>query len=323
MTNKIKIVILDAEALREKDMDWSPLYELGDVTLYPHTLNDQLIERIGDADAIIINKGQINEKVLKECRSLKYIGITATGYDNINLIDCKKYGVTLCNVPGYSTESVAQQLFALLLEYATDLSSHSTVTRQGEWLGRIDDITKLRPMVELYGATMGILGYGNIGSAVARIAQGFGMKVLCHTFSNKQAEGIEFCSLDRLLCESDILTLHCRHTEQTEKIIDAQAIAKMKHGAVLCNVSRGKLIDDDAVYEALQSGQIAFYLADVLSNEPQTQGHPLLSCENTVITPHVAWATKASLARLAETVVNNMKAYYNGTPQNVVPTDDV
>ncbi len=319
MTTKPKIVVLDAVALRENDMDWTALDKLSDnVTIYPHTLTSDLIERIGDADAVIINKGQVDEKVLNVCTNLKYIGITATGYDSLNIADCEKFGVTVTNVPGYSSESVAQQLFALLLEYATNVSAYSGVAKKGEWLGRINDINSLRPMIELGGKTLGIVGYGDIGSAVARIAKAFGMRVLCYSFSGKTADGIEFCDLDTLYAQSDILSLHCKHTELTDKIINQDSISKMKDGVLLCNVSRGRLIDDEAVFNALQNGKIAFYLADVLTDEPLTQNHPLIKCKNTIITPHVAWATKSSLNRLADAVIENMTAFYNGTPKNVV-----
>ncbi len=319
MEQKPKIVVLDAVALRDADMDWSGLYDISDdVAIYPHTLTEELVERIGNADAVVINKGVIDRKVLEHCKQLKYVGITATGFDTLNIKDCESYGVTVANVPNYSSESVAQQLFALLLEYANHTSGYAKAARNGEWLARMKSTDSLRRMVELNGKTIGILGYGNIGSAVARIAAAFGMRVLCYSFSNKKAQGVEFCSLDRLVAESDILSLHCRHTEDTDKIINADRLNSMKQGAVLCNVSRGRLIDDDAVYNALKSGKLSFYIADVLTGEPMTQGNKLLGCENVVITPHVAWATDASLKRLSDIVVQNMRAYFDGCPVNVV-----
>ncbi len=319
MQLKPKIVVLDAEAMRADDIDWSGLSAISDdITIYPHSLTEQLVERIGEADAVVINKGLIDDNVLKFCKRLKYVGITATGYDTLNIEHCNNYGVTVTNVPNYSSDSVAQQLFALLLEYAAHTSGYARAARSGDWLGRMQGINSLRRMVELSGKTIGIIGFGNIGSAVARIATAFNMRVLCYSFSNKRAPGVEFCDLERVFIESDILSLHCRHTDDTDKLVNEARLNMMKKGAVLCNVSRGRLIDDDAVYNALKSRQLSFYLADVLTGEPHTEGHPLLSCENTVITPHVAWATDASLLRLAGAVIENMKAYYSGLPINVV-----
>ncbi len=315
-----KIVVLDGEALRKNDMDWSALCEYSaDVTIYPHTDSKNLIERIGTAEAIVINnKGQIEKKLFEACKNLKYIGLTATGYDGVNIDDCNRYGVTVTNAPGYSTESVAQQLFALLLEYAAHTSAYCAAVRRGEWLGRMKDMQSIRPMLELRGRTIGILGYGNIGSAVARIAAAFGMEILCHTFTDRDLPGIKFCSLEQMLSQSDIVSLHCRHSEQTDKIINEQTIAMMKPGVVLCNVSRGRLVDDASVCDALKSGQIGFYLADALSDEPNTQDNPLISCENTLITPHIGWGTQSSLDRLCGIVCENLIGYLEGRPQNVV-----
>ncbi len=315
----MKIVILDARALRENDMDFSALRAVSDdITVYPHTTNELLVERILDAEAIIINKGLINEKVLTACPSLRYIGITATGYDNIDIAACKNHGVTVTNVPGYSTESVAQQLFALLLEYYVDTMSYSRVVRDGDWLGRMSDVSRLRRMGDLSGKTLGILGFGSIGSAVARIATAFNMRVLCYTPSKKDCESVEFCTFERLLDESDILSLHCLLSPDTKGIINEKSIEKMKDGAVLCNVSRGALVDEQAVIKALDSGKLSFYLADVLTGEPDTADNPLIKHDKTIITPHVAWASENSLSRLAGEVCENLIAYTNKRPRNVV-----
>ncbi len=315
----MKTVILDARALRENDMDFSPLKSVsGDITVYPHTTNDKLIERIGDAEAIIINKGIVNDLVLDACPRLQYIGLTATGYDNIDITACKRRGVTVTNVPGYSTESVAQQLFALLLEYCVDTANYSSAVRGGDWLGRMSDVSKLRRMSDLSGKTLGILGFGSIGSAVARIALAFNMRVICHTPSKKSHGSVEFCTFDDLLCESDILSLHCLLSPDTKEIINEKSIKKMKDGAVLCNVSRGALVDERAVLKALDSGKLRFYLADVLTGEPDTADNPLIKHEKTIITPHVAWASEGSLSRLAGEVCENLIAYLGKCPRNVV-----
>ncbi len=316
---KIKVVVLDAVALRDGDMDWSTLEEVAsELVIYSHTTNDMLIERIGDAEAIIINKGQINEEVLSRCTKLRFIGLTATGYDNIDISSCRRHGVAVANVPGYSTDSVAQQLFALLLEYCTDTAGYSAAVRRGDWLGRMSDIGSLRRMSDLCGKTLGIIGFGNIGGAVAKIALAFGMKVIGYSPNPKVKEGINFCSLEQVLRQSDIVSLHCRLSHETEKLIDANRLAMMKKGAVLCNVSRGGVVDDHAVLEALESGQLGFYLADVLTGEPHTENHPLINAKNTLITPHVAWATQNSLARLADEVCDNLKAFCEGIDRNLV-----
>ncbi len=320
MEIKPKIVVLDSEALRDNDMDWSPLKAYGrEVVLYPHSTLKQMIDRVGDADAVVINnKGHVDKVVFESCKNLSYIGLTATGYDGLNIDDCNNYGITVTNVPDYSTESVAQQLFALLLEYAAHTSAYCDAVRRGEWLGKMQSMNGLRNRIELRGRTLGIIGYGNIGSAVARIALAFGMKILCYTYSEKQAPGVEFCSIERLYKESDIISLHCRHSEQTDKIIDEKAISMMKNGVVLCNVSRGRLIDDDAVCNALKGGKLGFYLADALTGEPNVKNNPLINLENTLITPHIGWSTQSSLDRLCEMVCQNLIACFEGKPQNVV-----
>ncbi len=316
---KTDIVILDAVALRDGDMNFDPLKSVaGEFTVFDHTTNDKLIERIGNAEAIVINKGRIDDSVLIACPRLRYVGLTATGYDNIDVEACDRRGVAVTNVPGYSTEGVAQQLFALLLEYCVDTSGYSSAVKRGEWLGRMSDIGSLRTMTELGTKTLGILGFGNIGAAVARIALAFNMRVISYSPRPKSMEGVEFCSFDRLLAESDILSLHCLLSPQTERIINEKSLAKMKPSAVLCNVARGALIDDDAVLKALNDGRLSFYLADVLTNEPHTQDHPLIRCPNAIITPHVGWATEASLHRLAGEVCNNLISYFEGKPRNLV-----
>ncbi len=316
-----KIAILDSYAIHKGDLDWSPLKKISDdIIYYGNTPTDLLAERIGDSEMIIMNSGpKLSRSVLEKCPHLRYVGLTATGYDSIDTSACKERGIVVCNVPGYSTEGVAQQLFALLLTLATQMQSYVQIPKDGRWLSRFDE-DKLPPrMFELYGKTIGIIGYGSIGSAVARIASGFNMRVLCHTRSKKTApDYVNFTDKNTLLCESDIVTLHIPSNSDTKGLVDRGFLSMMKKDAVLCNVSRGAILDENAVADALACGRLSGFVADVLATEPYPEKSPLLKAPNTVITPHVAWGTKEALATLSKVCCENVFAFLDNKPQNDV-----
>ena len=318
----MKIVVLDSYCVRPGDLDWSRLHDLADVVEeYPRTSPEQLAQRLRDADFAVSNKCPIDDAVLDACPHLRWVGLTATGTDSLDLDACHRHGVAVANVPGYSTESVAQHGFALLLELANSIAGRAASLRDGYWQTGVPDSYGIYPHFELAGRTFGVVGYGAIGRAAARIARGFGMRVLVYTRHVKPeyaADGVEFVPFDRLLEDSDVVSLHCPSTAETRGMIDKAALAAMKPGAILLNTARGALVDEAAVCAALKSGHLGYYASDVAAHEPVRPKDGLLHCPNVLLTPHVAWATEEALARLSAEVCANLEAFLQGKKRNLV-----
>ena len=318
----MKIVVLDSYCVRPGDLDWTGLYDLADVVEeYPRTPPEQLIDRLRDADFAVSNKCRIDDAVLDACPRLRWVGLTATGTDSLDLEACHRHGVAVANVPGYSTESVAQHGFALLLELANSIAGRAASLRDGYWQTGVPDSYGIHPHFELAGRTFGVVGYGAIGRAAARIAKGFGMRVLAYTRHVKPeyaADRVEFVPFEQLLEDSDVVSLHCPATAETRGMIDKAALAAMKPGAILLNTARGALVDEAAVCAALKSGHLGYYASDVAAHEPVRPKDELLHCPNVLLTPHVAWATQEALARLSAEVCANLEAFLQGERRNLV-----
>ncbi|MEQ4506695.1 MAG: D-2-hydroxyacid dehydrogenase [Enterococcus casseliflavus] len=319
----MKIVVLDGYALNPGDLSWQGFEELGEVTVYDRTSytdKQEIIERIGDAEAILTNKTPITADVLKACPQLTYIGILATGYNVVDLAAAKEQGITVTNIPSYSTNAVAQATFALLLEVTNQVGHHNRSVHQGDWQTSKDFSYWQTPLMELAGKTIGLIGYGAIAQAVATIAHAFQLKVIYFNHRPKpaQADWAKQVSLAELYQEADIISLHVPQFPETEKMIDRTALAQMKSSAILINTARGGLIDEAAVAEALQTGQIAALAADVVSKEPIAADNPLLQAPNCYLTPHIAWAPVETRRRLMGIAVANLSGFKAGTPQNVV-----
>lgn len=319
----MKIVVLDGYALNPGDLSWQGFEELGEVTVYDRTSytdKQEIIERIGDAEAILTNKTPITADVLKACPQLTYIGVLATGYNVVDLAAAKEQGITVTNIPSYSTNAVAQATFALLLEVTNQVGHHNRSVHQGDWQTSKDFSYWQTPLMELAGKTIGLIGYGAIAQAVATIAHAFQLKVIYfnHRLKPAQADWAKQVSLAELYQEADIISLHVPQFPETEKMIDRTALAQMKSSAILINTARGGLIDEAAVAEALQTGQIAALAADVVSKEPIAADNPLLQAPNCYLTPHIDWAPVETRRRLMGIAVANLSGFKAGTPQNVV-----
>ena len=317
----MKIVILDGYALNPGDLSWDPLSQLAEVTVYDRTpTEEEGIARIGDAEILMVNKFPVTESLLKRCPSIKLICVLATGY---NVVDCeaaRKRNIPVCNVPSYGTTAVAQFTMALILELCHRVGLHSDSVHKHRWESNPDFCYWLTPQMELAGKTLGIIGFGRIGRAVGALAKAFGMKILAYS-PRQYPEGLtigQYVDLDTLLRESDIISLHCPLFPETKDIINAESIAKMKDDAILINTSRGPLINERDVAEALKSGKLRAAAVDVVSQEPILQTNPLLGAPNCLITPHIAWAPVESRQRLMDCVVGNVEAFLNGQPRNVV-----
>ena len=313
----MKIVALDA--LQLADRDWSALRAL-DPTLasYEATPASLVIERAKDADALLINKIRMTREVIEALPRLKYIGVLATGYDNVDCAAARARGIDVTNVPGYSTDSVAQLIFALLLELCHQTGHHSDTVKAGKWASQPYYCYWDSPLMELSGKTMGIFGLGKIGMRTARLAQAFGMRVLACSRTKKDVPGVTWVDFDGLLAGSDVIALCAPMTEATRALIDARALSKMKKTAFLINTARGGLIVEEDLRRALDEGVIAGAGVDVLSTEPPRPDNPLLGAKNIVITPHIAWATMEARTRLLQVVTENLAAWAAGHPQNVV-----
>lgn len=315
----MKIVVLDGYTLCPGDLNFDVLRELGEVVVYDRTESEKVIERIGDAQIVLTNKTVISKAVMDACPAMRYIGVLATGYNVVDVAAARELGIVVTNVPAYSTQAVAQHVFALLLACVSRVHEYDAQVKQGRWQKSLDFCFYAGAMEELAGKTLGIVGFGNIGQAVARIAQAFGMKVLVHTRTQKpECEGITFVTREELLERSDVITLHCPLTENTKGMIDAEAIAQMKAGVRVINTSRGPLVNEKAMADALTTGKVACYMADVLSAEPAKTDNPLLTVRNTILTPHVAWAPFQTRERLLDIAVENVREFIKGSPCNVV-----
>lgn len=315
----MKIVILDAYAANPGDLSWDEFAALGELTVYDRTAPEDVAARIGDAEVVFINKVRLTDDIFAACPNLKLVSILATGYNIVDLAAAKRRGITVCNVPGYSTRAVVQMTFALLLEICQQVGLHSGAVHTGRWQSCPDFCFWDRPLIELDGKTMGIVGYGAIGSAVGTVAQALGMKLLVTARHEKPVpEGARFVSLPELLAQSDVVSLHCPQTAENARMIDAGALAQMKDGAILLNTARGGLLDEQAVADALRSGKLLAAGMDVVSAEPIRADNPLLTAPNCFLTPHIAWAPLETRRRLQAISAENLRAFLAGKPQNVV-----
>ncbi len=314
----MKIVVLDGYTLNPGDLSWDELRSLGDVKIHDRTPEDQIIERSSNAEIVLINKVVLKGHAIKQLSNLKYIGVLATGTNVVDLAAAHEAGVLVTNVPTYGTSSVAQATIALLLELTNHVGYHARSVREGNWSKSPDWSYWERPLLELDGLTMGIIGLGRIGRAVAQIATALGMKVLACTPSTKAVPAfVQMADLESLLGQSDVVSLHCPLTPETERLINPERLSWMKPGAILLNSSRGGLLDESAVAEALNSERLGAAGLDVLSKEPPPEDHPLVRARNCVITPHIAWATRAARGRLMKIAVQNVRAFLTGKPQNL------
>lgn len=317
----MKIVVLDGYALNPGDLNWEPLKAFGQLTVYDRTATEvEGISRIADAEIVLINKFPITESLLEACPSVRMIGVLATGYNVVDCAAARKRAIPVCNVPSYGTAAVAQFTMALILELCHRVDMHNRSVRQHDWENCPDFCYWLTPQMELNGKTIGIIGFGRIGRAVGKLAKAFGMRVLACS-PREYPEGLEigqYVDLDTLLRQSDIVSLHCPLLSQTREIINARTIEKMKDGAMLINTSRGPLVNEQDLADALESGKLRGAAVDVVAQEPIRADNPLLTTHKCIITPHIAWAPVESRQRLMDCVVSNVRAFLEGTPQNVV-----
>jgi glycerate dehydrogenase len=319
----MEIVILDGYTENPGDLSWDGFKKLGRLTVYDRTsLTDTsgIISRINDAEIVITNKTPINKAVIENCSNLKYIGVLATGYNVVDIDTAKAHNIPVTNIPTYGTDSVAQFTIALLLEICHHVGPHNNAVHEGRWEKNDDFCFWDFPLIELSGKNIGIIGFGRIGQATARIAKSLGMKVLSYndhpkTISPNFAKNVE---LNELYTEADVISLHCPLTPSTKNMINKDSIAKMKEGVILLNTSRGQLIAEQDLAQALNSGKVYAAGLDVVSREPINGDNPLLFARNCIITPHIAWAPKESRKRLMETALENLRAFLNGSPVNVV-----
>jgi len=314
----MKIVILDGRALNPGDMSYDAVNQFGEVTLYQQTDSpEEAIARIGDSQIVLTNKVPITRQILDACPEIRLICVLATGYNIVDVEACKKKGIPVCNVPAYGTAAVAQFTLALMLEICHQIGHHSRAVHDGKWCACSNFCFWDIPQMELGGKTLGIIGFGRIGQAVAKLAEAFGMQVLVYSRTPKEHLA-SFVDLDTLLAGSDFVTLHCPQFPETTGMVNAEFISKMKNGAVLINTARGGLVDEQALYDALVNGKLSAAAVDVVSAEPMKQDNPLLHAPNCIITPHIAWAPKESRQRLLDCVVENIRCFLEGNPQNVV-----
>lgn len=330
-----KIVMPEAHTLTTGDVDLSVFSDYGHVENLDHASYDELKEALRDADALFVNKIRVNEDLIKDAKNLKYIGECATGYNNIDIEYCNAHGITVTNVPTYSTSAVAQQAFAYILEHYSRVSDYNKFVHDGGWITADTFAPFVFSTDELQGKTIGLVGYGKIGKAVAKIADAFGMTVLVNTRSyekskemgsNTELEGfinhadkyITYVTFDNLLRHSDIVSIHCPLNDESRHLFNAETISKMRNGAFLINTARGPIVDEEALVAALKSGKLSGAAVDVLDEEPMQAGCKLMDAENCIITPHVAWAPKSTRQRLVNEVIKNYKAFQDGKPINTV-----
>lgn len=320
---KMKIVILDGYTCNPGDLSWDGFRKLGNLTVFDRTVHSAagIIHAIGDADIVLTNKTPLTRDVMADVPLVRYIGVLATGY---NVVDCeaaRELGIVVTNVPGYSTDSVAQLTFALLLEICHHAGAHSEAVFRGEWSAKDDFCFWNYPLTELSGKTIGIIGFGRIGRAVASIARSFGLKVVVNDindFPETEHETIRYTTLGELFKESDIISLHCPLTEATREIINAGSIAEMKDGVIIINTARGPLVNEAHLAHALNSGKVGAAATDVVSVEPIDLANPLLRARNCIITPHIAWAPREARARLIGIAAENLEKFISGNPVNLV-----
>lgn len=317
----MKIVVLDGYALNPGDLSWDKLGEFGEVTVYDRTPKEEIVSRIGDAEAVYTNKTPLTMDIFEACPAVRFVGVLATGYNVVDVAAAKQKGITVCNVPAYSTDAVAQLVIALLLEICHHVWDHNLAVKDGEWSKSPDFCFWKHPLFELKGKTIGIIGYGSIGTAVGNLAQAFGMKVLAGSRTRKpelENENMKFVSMDELFKSSDVISLHCPLFPETAGLINKDSISNCKDGVIIINTSRGGLVIEEDMKDALESGKVSYFAADVVSAEPITKDNPLLSAPNTILTPHIAWAPYEARTRLMNTAVENLRSFIDGTPHNKV-----
>ena len=315
----MNIVILDGFTANPGDLEWSRLASFGNLTVYERTPEADIVARCRGAEIVLTNKTPITAETMDSLPDLRYIGVLATGYNVVDINAAREMGITVCNVPAYSTMSVAQNVFALLLDITNEVAHYTREVKSGRWSNCSDFCFTDTCLVELAGKQMGIVGFGAIGSRVAHIATAFGMKVAAHT--SKPAEAIAPAvkmDLDELFATSDVISLHCPLTDDTSHLVNSRRLAMMKPTAIIINTGRGPLVDEEALAEALREGRIAGAGVDVLSQEPPRADNPLLSAPHIRITPHISWATKEARVRLLDVSIRNVEAFLAGKPQNVV-----
>ncbi|HYH55567.1 MAG TPA: D-2-hydroxyacid dehydrogenase [Anseongella sp.] len=316
----MKIVALDGHTLNPGDLSWDEIERLGELTVYERTAPSEVYDRCKGADIILTNKAVVGADTIQRLQALKYIGVTATGYNVVDIDAARKKGVPVTNAAGYSSPSVAQHVFSLLLALCTRAEAHAESVKKGDWAASKDFCYWLQSPVELSGKTMGIVGLGEIGKATARIALALGMKVIAsHKHPRRDAmEGVSFTSLETCFMESDVVSLHCPLNEENKGFVNSALLASMKAEAYLINTSRGPLVNEQDLADALNKRIIAGAGLDVLSSEPPAADNPLITAKNCLITPHIAWASKASRQRLMQIVAGNIKAFLEGNPVNVI-----
>jgi len=316
----MKIVVLDGFTANPGDLSWALLQQWGELTVYDRTNADQTVVRCHEAGIVLTNKVCLSRKELEQLPQLKYIGVLATGYNVVDIVAAHERGIVVTNVPAYSTDSVAQMVFAHLLGVTNRTEHYALLNRQGKWRQSPDFCYSDTLLTELAGKTIGIVGLENIGRRVARIAQAFGMRVVAFTSKavHELPADIEKTDLDELFHTADVISLHCPLTPDTQSLVNQHTLSLMKPSAILINTGRGPLVDEQAVAQALTTGRLAAYCADVLCEEPPQKGSPLLDCENAFITPHIAWATREARRRLLQVAFNNIGMFLSGTPQNCV-----
>ncbi len=316
-----KIVVLDGYTLNPGDLSWEELAGLGEMKVYDRTCPEDVIARIGDANIVLTNKTVLSEDILRSCPNVRYIGCLSTGYNVVDLKTTDELGIVVTNIPSYGTEAVAQHTMALLLEIASRVGMHADAVKEGQWANCPDFCFWNAPLFELFGKTMGIIGYGAIGQAVGRKAEAFGMEVLAYSpvmTKDQETEHCHMASVDEIYEKSDVIALHCPLTAENIHMINKQTIAKMKDGVVILNTSRGGLIQEEDLKEALNSGKVLAAGLDVVSTEPIRSDNVLLDAKNVWITPHIAWAPREARQRLMGMAVDNVRAFIEGTPTNQV-----
>jgi glycerate dehydrogenase len=315
----MKIVALDTFPINPGDLRWDPVTTLGTAAIHDRTSPDEVFDRVKDAEIVLTNKVQLTGEMMTRLPLLKYIGVMATGFNIVDVQAARERGIIVSNVPSYSTTSVAQLVFALLLELTHHAAAHSDRVHEGDWAACSDFSFRVAPLIELAGGTMGIIGYGEIGKAVARIASAFGMNVIVATRTPfASTASIQCLGMDAVFSQSDVLSIHCPLTPDTSGLVNEARLAIMKPSAFIINTSRGPIVDEQALADALNAGRIAGAGIDVLSTEPPRPQNPLLIAKNCIVTPHVGWATFAARKRLIGVIAANIAAFINGAPQNVV-----
>lgn len=311
---------MDGKGVNPGDMSWKQIQQFGELIVYERTASEEIIDHVGDAEIVLTNKTVFDEDTIAKLKNVKYIGVLATGYNVVDLKAASKRGIVVTNIPAYSTDSVAQMTFAHILNVTNHVDHYARASRDGEWSRCPDFCYWDKPLVELAGKTIGIIGLGNIGMKVANIALNFGMNVIAYTSKEPKElpNGTNKASIDNILSDSDIISLHCPLTKQTRELINKDSIAKMKRSVIVVNTGRGPLVNEEDVANALHNGLIGAYCADVMCSEPPSADNPLFVEQNAYITPHVAWASKEARIRLMDIAEKNIHSFLSGKPINVV-----